>query len=161
LSVRQKDGTLENMATYSSDLRERVIALAQQSDLTQPQLAALFSVGLSTVEQWLRVFRHVGRTTPLPHAGGAPRVLQPHTAVLRQLVQHYPDATLQELCDHLAAQTGVRANPSMMCRELQLLALPRKKVTARQSARNAARPNDAPTVSRPHAGDAPRHRRAP
>jgi len=160
LQVRDRNGNLENMAAYSSDLRERVIAMAQDSDLTQPELAVLFSVSLSTVEKWLRLFREGGRTAALPHGGGAVRVLQPYAAVIRQRVQQHPDATLEELCAHVAAETGVRANPSMMCRELQLLQLPRKKVTVRQSARNAARPKNASSLSRPNDGDAPRHRRS-
>jgi transposase len=119
------------MKAYSSDLRERVIATAHGTELTQPQLAAMFSISLSTVEEWLRIFRHSRRTEPLPHAGGAQRVLQPYARLLRQLVKQDPDATLEELCGQVAAQTGVRSTPSMMCRELQILNLPRKKVSAR------------------------------
>ena len=125
------DGKLRAMRAYSSDLRERVIGMARHTDLTQPQLATLFSLSLSTVEEWLRTFRHAGRTEPLPHAGGAQRVLQPYAQVIRQVVHQHPDATLEELCTDVAAQSGVRANPSMMCRELQILKLPRKKVVTR------------------------------
>lgn len=149
------------MKAYSSDLRERVLDMARSTDLTQAQLATLFSISLSTVEEWLRAFRQEGRTEPLPHGGGASRVLRPYAQVIRQLVQQHPDATLEELCTHVATQTGIRANPSMMCRELQILKLPRKKVPARQSARNGARPKNAASLSRPNDGDAPRHRRTP
>lgn len=152
---------LRNMKAYSSDLRERVIALAGDANLTQPQLAAVFSISLATVEEWLRIFRQTGRTEPLPHAGGAERVLQPHAQVIRQLVQPQPDATLEELCLQIAAKTGVHANPSMLCRELQILNLPRKKVLARQSARNAARPKTAPSLSRTNDGSPTGYRRAP
>ena len=149
------------MTAYSSDLRERVLAKACETHLTQPELAALFSLSLSTVEEWLRTYRHTGRTQPLPHAGGAKRVLQPHARLIEQIVRQEPDATLEELCLRLAAKTGVRASPSMMCRELQLLNLPRKKVVARQSARNPAHPKNAPSLSRTNDGGAPRHRRPP
>jgi transposase len=147
------------MKAYSSDLRERVIATARASNLTQPELAAMFSISLSTVEEWLRTFRQSRRTEPLPHAGGAQRVLQPFARVIRQLVKQYPDATLEELCGHVASKTGVRANPSMMCRELHILNLPRKKVLARQSARHAAHPENAPRLSRPNDEHAAGHRR--
>ena len=152
---------LNSMKAYSSDLRERVIAMARQSALTQPELAEMFALSLSTVEEWLRIFRQSRRTAPLPHAGGATRVLQPHARVIRQMVKQYPDATLEELCWQVAAKTGVRANPSMMCRELQMLKLPRKKVLARQSARNAARPENAPALSRANDDDPTRDRRPP
>jgi hypothetical protein len=47
-------------------------------------------------------------------------------------VKQQPDATLDELCAVVEAQTTVQASASMMCRELQFLNLPRKKVAARQ-----------------------------
>jgi transposase len=37
------------------------------------------------------------------------------------------DATLRELCARVQQAGGVASNPSMMCRELQRLDLPRKK----------------------------------
>ncbi|MGB8645429.1 MAG: helix-turn-helix domain-containing protein [Anaerolineae bacterium] len=118
------------MKAYSADLRERVIAAVRDANLPQPEIAETFGVSLSCVEKWWRIFRNAQRTAPLPHAGGARRLLQPHAAVIRHLVAHQPDATLEELCTLVAAQTGVQANPSMMCRELHRLQLPRKKVVA-------------------------------
>ncbi len=118
------------MRAYSSDLRERVIAATSDPALTQPEIAETFDVSLSSVENWWHIFRTTERTTPLPHAGGAKRVLQPHAEVIRRLVAQQPDATLEELCTRVAEQTGVQASPSMMCRELQILQLPRKKVAA-------------------------------
>jgi transposase len=119
------------MKAYSSDLRKRVIAAACDTDLTQPEIAELFSVSLSSVETWLRIFRTTERSAPLPHTGGINRVLQPYAQVIRDAVAQQPDATLTELCTRVAAKTGVASTPSMMCRELQRLHLPRKKVTAR------------------------------
>jgi transposase len=142
------------MKPYSPDLRERVVAAAQAGELTQPAIAAKFSVSLSSVENWLRTFRQTQRTTPRPPAGGAKRVLQPHAPVIRQMVAQRPDATLEELCAHVAAQTGVLANPSMMCRELHILHLPRKKVSARQPTRNPTRPKTAEGVSQRNADHA-------
>ena len=146
------------MNAYSSDLRERVIAAARTADLTQPEIAARFSVSLSSVEDWLRTFRNLGRRAPLPFAGGAKRDLQPHAQVIRESVAQQPDATLAELCASVAAKTGVHANPSMMCRELQILKLPRKKKLARLSTRNRTRPKTAPRASRKDDGDPAVHR---
>ena len=129
------------MNGYSSDLRERVIAAASEGNLTQPEIAAMFSVSLSSVEDWLRTFRTTGRTEALAFAGGKKRALQPYAHVIRALVAEQPDATLEELCAATAARTSVQANPSMMCRELQHLHLPRKKKSARQPTRNRARPS--------------------
>ena len=48
-------------------------------------------------------------------------------AAVRAIFIQQPDATLEELCARVEAATGVRSHPSMMCRELQRLGLPRKK----------------------------------
>lgn len=90
----------------------------------------MFPVSLSRVEDWLHTFRTTERTQALPRAGGKKRALQPHPQVIRDLVAAQPDATLEELCAATAAKTGVPSNPSMMCRELQHLHLPRKKRSA-------------------------------
>lgn len=136
------------MNAYSSDLRERVVAAVRDTDLTQPEIAAMFSISLSSVETWWSTFRHTQRLQALPFAGGKKRVLQPHAQVIRDAVAQHPDATLVELCTLIATQTGVQAKPNMLCRELQILHLPRKKVTARQPARNRTRATTAPRTSR-------------
>ena len=149
------------MNAYSPDLRERVIAAAREPNVSQPEVAARFSISLSSVEDWLRTFRHTRRVQALPCAGGKKRMLQPYGQVIREAVAQQPDATLAEWCAMVLAKTGVAANASRMCRELQILKLPRKKVTARQSARNPARPKTAPGLSRTNDGDTPRHRGTP
>ena len=136
------------MNAYSLDLRERVLAMLQEDDVSQAAVAEHFQVSDATVENWWRLWRETHSIAPLPFAGGAPRTLKACEAVIREAVKHQPDATLQELCDTVASQTGVRASPSMMCRELQILNLPRKKVVARQSARHTARPSAPPRLSR-------------
>jgi transposase len=147
------------MKTYSPDLRQRVVAAVRDSDLSQAVIAKAFSVSLGTVENWLRSWRATGRTAPLPHAGGNKRILQPYAAQIQHAVKQQPDATLEELCAAVEATTGVPTTPSMMCRELQILNLPRKKVTARQSARYAARATLAPSLSEKDSSPAASHRR--
>ena len=46
---------------------------------------------------------------------------------MRSEIKHQPDITLPELCARVAEVKGVSASPSMMCRELRYLRLPRKK----------------------------------
>jgi transposase len=147
------------MKTYSPDLRERVIATVRNSKVSQANIAKVFSVSLGTVENWWRSWQATGRTEPLPHAGGTKRTLQPYPVQIRHAVQQQPDATLAELCAFVEATTGVHATASMMCRELQILNLPRKKVPARQSARYPARATLAPNVSARDSSPAPAHRR--
>ena len=149
------------MPAYSPDLRERVIGAACEALMTQPEIAATFAVSLSSVEAWTRTFRETGRTAPLPYTPGRKRVLKPYAEIIHKVVAQQPDATLAELCQCVATKTGVLAQPNMMCRELQVLKLPQKKVVARQSTRNRARPEVAGGVSRQDRGNPAGHRRPP
>lgn len=149
------------MKPYSLDLRERVRAAVEQGDLTQPQIAEKYDVSLRTVETWARQWRETGSVAPKSHSSGPPRTLQACEAIIRQALRTQPDLTLAELCGLVASQARVRGSASMMCRELQHLHLPRKKVATRQSTRNGARSKNAPNLSRPDDDHASRHRRTP
>ncbi len=115
------------MKPYSKDLRERVIVALEAGEESQAGIAETFAVSLSTVEKWWRCWRETGRSNALRHAGGEQRTLQGCTAFIREAVKKRPDVTLEELCAQVAEAEGVKASPSMMCRELQRLRLPRKK----------------------------------
>jgi transposase len=71
--------------------------------------------------------RNTGSCAARPHAGGRSRSLAPYATWLRAEVARQPDVTLDELCERAYQAHGVSASPSMMCRELQRLRLPRKK----------------------------------
>jgi len=114
------------MKPYSQDLRERVIAALKAGE-TQAAVAARFSVHKSTVEKWWYRQRDTGSCAALPHASGPQRALHACDDFIRAEVQRHPDATLDELCARVQEDRGVSASPSMMCRELQHLDLPRKK----------------------------------
>jgi transposase len=123
---------------YSNDLRKRVIAAVEAGGQTLSQVAKTFQVSESTVDKWMQRRRESGSTQARPWAGGKRRALAGCEACIRAAVRRQPDITLQELCEHVAAETGVVANSSMMSRELALLKLPRKKESPRQPARHAA-----------------------
>src|SRR5918912_2398698 len=113
---------------YSADLRERVLAAWERREGTQADIARRFSVSEATVENWLRQARQEGRRAPKPHAGGPrPRLTADTLAVLRALVLEENAATLAEYADRLAARTGIRVSPPVLCRALQRLGWPRKK----------------------------------
>ena len=120
-----------DMKAYSLDLRERVIAALTETELSQAEIAEQFQLSLATVENWWRRWRESQSVAPRPHGGGTASTLHPHAHLIRATLQRQPDATLEELCAQVEATTGVRSSPSMMCRELQRLKLPRKKVFAR------------------------------
>ncbi len=117
------------MKPYCQDLRKRVVTKAQAGKQTQAAIAATFGVSLSTVEKWLRRKRETGKITPRPPAHGPTRILQEQAPLIRAEVKRQPDITLAELCGRLGRCIGIAVSPSTMCRELQRLRLPRKKVT--------------------------------
>ena len=128
------------MKPYSQDLRERVIAAVQAK--RRPSLAEIartFGVSESTVDKWVKRWRDTRSVAARPFAGGRRRALRDCTASLRAEVKQQPDATLAELCERVAQRAGVVANPSMMCRELQRLGLPRKKKSLHDSQRDTPR----------------------
>lgn len=99
----------------------------QEGEHSQAEIAEQFKIGLSTLETWVRRQRDTGNCAALPHGGGRTRTLQDCGSLLRAQIKHQPDLTLAELCTRVAEVQGVPASPSMMCRELQRLKLPRKK----------------------------------
>jgi transposase len=105
------------------------VEAGQQS---RPEIAETYAISESTIDKWTKRWRDTGSVAALPFGGGRFRALQDCQAVIAAEVKHQPDVTLVELCERVETQTGVRASCSMMTRELQLLDLPRKKVTPRQ-----------------------------
>ncbi len=115
------------MRPYSNDLRQRVLAAIKAGKQTQADLATTFGISQSTLEKWWFAWRTKRQATARPHRSGPPRALQGYEAFLRAEVKREPDVTLEELCTRVAQVHGVAASPSMMCRELERLNLPRKK----------------------------------
>lgn len=115
------------MNPYSQDLRDRVLAAVRAGKQSQAQVAETFGISQSTVEKWWRRWRETRRRAPLPRQHGPPRSLMEYDDFIRAEVQKQPDVTLEELCARVAERHGVSASPSMMCRTLQGLGLPRKK----------------------------------
>ncbi|MCC7160987.1 MAG: hypothetical protein IT331_00705 [Anaerolineae bacterium] len=111
---------MKELNTCSSDLRERVIVAAHETDLTQPEISATFSAGLSSVGSRRRTFRTTRRIQALPFKGGKNRVLQPHAEAIRAAVAQQPDAGPAAPRALVATKTGVVSAPGMKPR----LALP-------------------------------------
>ena len=115
------------MKAYSEDLRERVSVALNSGEQAQSAIAERFGVSPSFVERLSRRLRQTRSWAALPHGGGKARTLQPYGAWLRAQIAEQSDVTLEELCERVHQTHGVPASPSMMCRELQRLHLPRKK----------------------------------
>ena len=118
---------MDGMKAYSTDLRERVISSVESGESNIPEAARRYQVSEPSIERWLARKRTTGSNAPLPQAGGVPRKLATAEAAIRAAVKAQPDATLQELCELVEQETKIKSDPSMMCRELARLKLPRKK----------------------------------
>lgn len=114
------------MKPYSQDLRERAIA-AFEAGKTQAEVAVQFDIHKSTLEKWWYRWRDTGSCEALPANSGRKRKLQTAESIIRAAVKKNPDVSLAELCEQVQEAKGIRASQSMMCRELQILNLPRKK----------------------------------
>ena len=111
------------MAIATADTRRRALAAYEQGDKTQSEIAALFGITLRTFQRWLWAWRAEGRDAP-GHSPGRPAIfVGPAAQRLRRQVARQPDATLQELAEHL----GHIAHYSTVHRALERLELPYKK----------------------------------
>jgi len=91
------------------------------------QLAQRFSVALRFVQKLLKQYRLTGNVAP-KHGGGSQLKLSPEQlAILAQLIETNNDATLAELCQMLASQTGVVVNIATMGRMTE-----RRKITVKK-----------------------------
>jgi transposase len=122
-----KLGYIYGMKPYSNDLRQRVLAAVKAGKQTQAAIATTFGISLSTLEKWWSAWQTKRQSSARPHRSGPSRTLQPYQAFLRAEVKREPDVSLGELCTRVSKAHRVAASPSMMCRELRYMNLPRKK----------------------------------
>jgi len=114
------------MKSYSTDLRERVVAACAAGDRSIPQVGARFSVSVSFVNKLRQ--RTSGSVAALPHRGGpAPALEAGARAQSTARVAQQPDATLDELRAHLAACGGPAVGRTTVWQAWQALDLRRKK----------------------------------
>jgi transposase len=127
------------MKAYSQDLRDRIIAALEAHTTTHTGVARTFQVSRSFVQKLWRRWQESGSSAALAHGGGSPRALAGDEARIRQAVAQHPDATLTELCEQVEQAGSAASSPSMMCRELQRLNLPRKKKSLHASEQDTPR----------------------
>jgi transposase len=116
------------MKAYSLDLRQKIIDIYEREEISQRQLAKRFNVALSFIVKLLRQYRNTGNISPKPFNGGVKLKLDAENLlVLAELIENHNDATLDELCQMLTAQTGVSISRATMGRMTQKLKLTVKK----------------------------------
>jgi transposase len=121
-------------ASYSQDLRDRVLAAADRGMPTK-QIAETFAVSRAWVRGIKQRRRETGETTP--RKVGSPGVPRIDRGVLAELVAQQPDATGPELRDRLAERTGVSVTDSAVYATLKKLGLSYKKRRSTPPSRTA------------------------
>jgi transposase len=114
------------MKPLSEDLRERIIAAVDHHEGSRRAIARRFQVDVSCITRLLQLRRQTGSLQPRPHGGGKQPMLDSDGLErLRSLVRERPDATLEDLRQHL----GLSGSIMVVWRGLQRLDITRKKKT--------------------------------
>jgi transposase len=114
------------MKPYSKDLRLRVLA-AVDCGMPRKEVVRVFGVSEPTVRRYLRLRRETGDVEPKPPTGPPAPKGAALDAALPAQAQANPDLTLQEHCELLEDESGMRVSASTMSRAFGRLGLPLKK----------------------------------
>ncbi|HJX85356.1 MAG TPA: IS630 transposase-related protein [Candidatus Angelobacter sp.] len=111
-------------------MRERVVA-AIEAGHTRVKVAELYNMALSTVGGFIKRKRETGSVSPDKFGGHKTFSLEPHTALVKELVAEQPDSTLAELQVRLAKEK-VKVSQSGISRFLHHINLTFKKSLLRR-----------------------------
>lgn len=112
----------------SLDLRQRAVAAYNRGGLTYDQVAERFSVGVASLNRWLRLLRETGGVQGRPHRGGQRRRIGPEDdKVLDKLVVEHPDWTEDEYAKALSEELGRPLQASTVGRAIRRLGYGVKK----------------------------------
>jgi transposase len=112
---------------YSQDLRNRVIDAVMKEEMSCRAAARRYAISESTAIKWLERYHRAGSLAPVGHGGHRRSALMPHRDFLETARAQKPDGTLQDLCNRLWAERGVKADTSMMSRFLRRIGVTLKK----------------------------------
>ena len=107
------------MGPYSNDFRLKIVYAYKRGEGSQRQLARVFGVSLSFIQDLLQRYRRTGSVKPEPHGGGNPGKIVSHRTTVQHLHRQHPDASLAEQCARLAATTQVHVSRTTMSRTLR------------------------------------------
>ncbi len=124
-------------ASYSQDLRDRVIDAVVVGGMSRRAAAHRFGVSESAAIKWVQRFERSGSRKPVGTGGHRSSALKPHREFLEAARAEKPDITLQALCDRLLAERGVRADTSMMSRFFRRQGITLKKRRSSHVSRTA------------------------
>jgi transposase len=110
------------MQPYSIDLRKKIIEVYKLEKISIRNLAKRFYVAKSFVQKLLKQEQNTGDISPKRQGGNTPPKVQGADLVtLAEIIENNNDATLEELCELLEAQTGIKVSRATMGRISQKL----------------------------------------
>ncbi len=126
-------------ASYSLDLRERVVGAIQQGT-SRRAAARVFKVSPSVAVRWKQREVETGSCAAKPTGGDRrSHALEAHQAWLLSQIAEEPDLTLEEIRGRLAAEHAFKASVSMLWRFFRRHRISFKKNTARRRTGSAGR----------------------
>jgi transposase len=127
------------MATFSIDLRERIVGAYDKGQGTREEIARRFGVSLGMVKKLLQQRRRTGCLKPRHHLAGRKKlIVAQHRMALRQHLKRRPDMTLAELRDALGLNCTLPAIHYVLV-DMGLTYKKRHSAPASRSARTSGR----------------------
>jgi transposase len=121
---------------YSTDLRERVVAIVESGESAR-EAARLLDLGASTAIRWIERWTTTGSVAAKPGTGHTRSPLEQHKQWLIDLVGAEPDLTLAEIRTRLAREKKLKAGTTSIWRFYERHAITFKKNPARRRAGSA------------------------
>lgn len=112
------------MKPYSQDLRQKIIETRLKNKESIREIAKRFQVSPSFVQKLVKNYHQTGNLDLKPRGRSKSSKLNlQQINVVKKLINQHQDATLQELCNMLEKQTGVRISRSTMSRTIKKIRL--------------------------------------
>jgi transposase len=110
------------MKPYSTDLRQKIIEVHENENISIRKLAQRFRVAKSFIQKLLKQYRETGNIHPQPQGGSPPLKLNSEQLMtLIEIIEANNHATLAKLCSLLEEKKQIRISPSTMGRVVQQL----------------------------------------
>ena len=110
------------MQPYSLDLRQKILEVYEQEKISIRKVAQRFRVAKSFVQKLLKQYQQTGNLKPKRQGGNSPPKVQgADLVILTEIIENNNDATLEELCELLEEQTGIKVSRATMGRISQNL----------------------------------------
>jgi transposase len=121
-------------APLSQDLRQRIMTAVERGSSIR-KAAGRYSVSIAAAIKLMRRVRATGSVKPAQIGGYRRPILEPHEALLRELVDAKSDVTLAEIRAELSRRVGVSPDLSTIHHYLRRLGLRHKTSRSGQRSR--------------------------